>query len=79
MNPCGEIVLYTILTLFSDAPDSDWQYDLEKRVNYCTKWAMERGFVRIGDPLAIVSGWRQGSGYTNTMRMVYAAADSTVA
>ncbi|XP_063824596.1 pyruvate kinase-like isoform X1 [Ostrinia nubilalis] len=65
--------------VYEDSPDVDWQNDLEKRVNFCTKWAMGLGFIRVGDPLVIVSGWRQGSGFTNTMRIVYTAADTTVA
>ncbi|KAL0832950.1 hypothetical protein ABMA28_001085 [Loxostege sticticalis] len=64
--------------IYEDSPDYDWQNDLEKRVNFCTKWAMELGFVRVGDPLVIVSGWRQGTGFTNTMRIVYTAADTTI-
>ncbi|RVE43528.1 hypothetical protein evm_011813 [Chilo suppressalis] len=63
--------------VYEDSPDIDWEHDLEKRVNFCTKWAMSTGFVRVGDPLVIVSGWRQGSGFTNTTRIVYAAADTT--
>ncbi|XP_028171716.1 pyruvate kinase-like [Ostrinia furnacalis] len=65
--------------VYEDSPDVDWQNDLEKRVNFCTKWAMGLGFIRVGDPLVVVSGWRQGSGFTNTMRIVYTAADTTVA
>ncbi|XP_062526020.1 pyruvate kinase isoform X3 [Bombyx mori] len=64
--------------IFEDAPDADWQIDLECRVNFCTKWAMDQGFVRVGDPIVVVSGWKQGAGYTNTMRIVYAAADCSV-
>ncbi|KAM3967339.1 pyruvate kinase [Aphomia sociella] len=65
--------------VYEDSPDMDWSVDLEQRINFCTKWAMEQGFIRIGDPVVIVSGWRQGSGFTNTMRIVYTAADTTVA
>ncbi|CAG9795107.1 unnamed protein product [Diatraea saccharalis] len=61
--------------VYEESPDVDWQNDLDKRVNYCIKWAIARGFVRIGDPVVIVSGWRQGSGFTNTMRIVYAVAE----
>ncbi|XP_045494092.1 pyruvate kinase-like [Colias croceus] len=62
--------------IYEAAPDVDWQTDLNNRVTFCTKWAMEQGFVRVGDPLIIVSGWRQGAGYTNTMRIMYAEADN---
>ncbi|XP_047022637.1 pyruvate kinase-like [Helicoverpa zea] len=62
--------------IYEDAPETEWAADLEKRVNFVIKWSIERGFIRIGDPIVIVSGWRQGSGFTNTMRVVYATADT---
>ncbi|CAH0702878.1 unnamed protein product [Spodoptera exigua] len=62
--------------IYEDEPETDWASDLEKRVNFAIKWSIERGFVRIGDPMVIISGWRQGSGYTNTMRVIYASADA---
>ncbi|XP_022130740.2 pyruvate kinase-like [Pieris rapae] len=64
--------------IYEGTPDIDWQVDLNKRVTFCTTWAMERGFVRVGDPIIIISGWRQGSGYTNSMRIMYAEADVTM-
>ncbi|XP_022825561.1 pyruvate kinase-like [Spodoptera litura] len=62
--------------IYEDEPETDWASDLEKRVNFAIKWSIERGFVRIGDPMVIISGWRQGTGFTNTMRVVYATADT---
>ncbi|KPI91277.1 Pyruvate kinase [Papilio xuthus] len=64
--------------IYEYTPDSDWQVHLEQRINFCTKWAMQRGFVRVGDPIVIVCGWKQGSDFTNTMRIVYATADINV-
>ncbi|XP_052756024.1 uncharacterized protein LOC113515592 [Galleria mellonella] len=64
--------------IYEDSPDTDWSIDLEKRYTFCMKWAMEQGFIRIGDPIILVSGWKQGSGYTNTMRIIYATADIIV-
>ncbi|XP_045446853.1 pyruvate kinase-like [Melitaea cinxia] len=61
--------------VYEAEPAIDWHQDLESRVNFCIKWAMERGFIRIGDPIVMVAGWRQGSGFTNTMRIIYATAD----
>ncbi|KAJ0178690.1 hypothetical protein K1T71_005465 [Dendrolimus kikuchii] len=33
-----------VVAIQSDSPDTDWQTDLEKRVNFCTKWAMGQGY-----------------------------------
>ncbi|XP_032512913.2 pyruvate kinase-like [Danaus plexippus] len=62
--------------IYEAGPAVDWQMDLENRVHFCTKWAMEQGFLRIGDAVVVVSGWRQGSGYTNTTRIIYTTADT---
>ncbi|CAH2243261.1 pyruvate kinase-like isoform X2 [Pararge aegeria] len=62
--------------VYEAEPAMDWQTDVNNRVSFCIFWAMEQGFVRIGDPLVVISGWRQGSGFTNTMRIIYAPADS---
>ncbi|XP_023940771.1 pyruvate kinase-like [Bicyclus anynana] len=61
--------------VYESDPAVDWQSDVENRVKYCIAWAREHGFVRIGDPLVVVSGWKQGSGFTNTMRIMYVPAD----
>lgn len=29
-----------------------------------------RGFLRVGDLVIVVTGWRPGSGYTNIMRVL---------
>ncbi|CAH0605872.1 unnamed protein product [Chrysodeixis includens] len=63
--------------IYEDPPDPEWSTDLEKRVNFCVRWGVEKGFIRVGDPIVIVSGWRQGSGFTNTMRVIYATSDTT--
>ncbi|KOB68932.1 Pyruvate kinase [Operophtera brumata] len=60
------------------SPDADWLKDLGSRINFCTRWALEMGFIRVGDPIVIVSGWRQGSGFTNTMRIVYASQNIAI-
>ncbi|XP_026322282.1 pyruvate kinase-like [Hyposmocoma kahamanoa] len=62
--------------IYEESPDADWQLDIEKRVAFGVKWAINQGFIRIGDPVVIVSGWKQGSGFTNTMRIIYASLDS---
>ncbi|CAG7666883.1 unnamed protein product [Allacma fusca] len=56
---------------FSGEVLSDWMDDVEARVNYGVDIAKQRGMVKKGDPLIIVTGWQKGSGFTNTMRIVY--------
>nr|XP_050866883.1 pyruvate kinase-like isoform X1 [Vespula vulgaris] len=60
-----------ILPLYYDeAPLSDWLKDVDVRVQYGLKFGKSRGFVRAGDSVVVITGWRQGSGFTNTLRIV---------
>ncbi|CAG5041507.1 unnamed protein product [Parnassius apollo] len=61
--------------IYEATSDVDWQIYLEQRISFSTKWAMQRGFVRVGDPIVLVCGWKQGSQFINTMRIVYATTD----
>ncbi|KAJ2951984.1 hypothetical protein O0L34_g4247 [Tuta absoluta] len=72
-----------ILPLIYEAtPDPDWVVDVDKRIGFATKWGMSHGFIRIGDPIIVVSGGKQmlhsGSTGSNTMRMIYAANELVV-
>jgi len=49
----------------------DWMDDVNERVKYGVDYAKNRGMVKTGDAVIIVTGWQKGSGYTNTMRIVY--------
>uniref|UniRef100_A0A3Q2Q350 Pyruvate kinase n=1 Tax=Fundulus heteroclitus TaxID=8078 RepID=A0A3Q2Q350_FUNHE len=57
-------VLYT-------KPSHDiWAEDVDMRVNFAMEMGKARGFFKEGDVVIILTGWRPGSGYTNTMRVV---------
>lgn len=65
--------------------------DVDNRVQFGIKFGKSRGFLKSGDPIAIVrsslffgvdkiiywfipsqvTGWKSGSGFTNTLRVVY--------
>jgi pyruvate kinase len=45
--------------------------DVEGRVQFGIKFGKSRGFIKSGDPIVIVTGWKSGSGFTNTLRVVY--------
>lgn len=69
-----------ILPLFyKEGPiGGDWLKDVDCRVQYGLKFGECRGFVKAKDPVIVVTGWRQGSGYTNTMRIVYVGEFTSV-
>ncbi|XP_067351363.1 pyruvate kinase PKM isoform X1 [Channa argus] len=57
-------VLYT-------APAHDvWAEDVDMRVNFAMDMGKARGFFKEGDVVIVLTGWRPGSGYTNTMRVI---------
>ncbi|XP_072758935.1 pyruvate kinase-like isoform X1 [Anoplolepis gracilipes] len=60
-----------ILPLYYEgSPLADWVKDVDVRVQYGLNFGKSRGFVKTGDSVIVVTGWRQGSGFTNTLRVV---------
>ena len=47
-------------------------------MQYGLNFGKGRGFIRPGDSVVIVTGWKQGSGFTNTLRVVYVEPEYTV-
>ncbi|XP_026492826.1 pyruvate kinase-like isoform X2 [Vanessa tameamea] len=56
--------------VYSESTASDWLKDVDNRVQYGLKFGRARGFVNTGDNVVVVTGWKQGSGFTNTMRIM---------
>lgn len=61
--------------MFIVPPASDWLKDVDARVQAGIELGKKGGFVRGGDSIVIVTGWKQGSGFTNTIRVVYVSSD----
>jgi len=57
--------------IITEAPLADWIKDVDVRVQYGLNFGKSRGFIKMGDSVVVVTGWRQGSGFTNTLRIVY--------
>jgi pyruvate kinase len=53
-----------------EASDSEWIQDVDDRVQRATEVAIAKGFCKRGDTLILVTGWRGGSGNTNTLRVI---------
>ena len=45
---------------------------MDNRINFGINMGKERGFVKTGDFVIVVTGWRKGSGFTNTIRILVA-------
>ena len=47
-----------------------WIQDVENRIKKALEAAEVRGVSKKGDNIVIVTGWRGGSGNTNTLRII---------
>uniref|UniRef100_A0A4X2LCH3 Pyruvate kinase n=1 Tax=Vombatus ursinus TaxID=29139 RepID=A0A4X2LCH3_VOMUR len=56
--------------LYQDPPEPIWTDDVDRRVQFGIESGKLRGFLRVGDLVIVVTGWRPGSGYTNIMRVL---------
>uniref|UniRef100_A0A2K6GCE7 Pyruvate kinase n=1 Tax=Propithecus coquereli TaxID=379532 RepID=A0A2K6GCE7_PROCO len=56
--------------LCKDAVQEAWAEDVDLRVNLAMNVGKARGFFKKGDVVIVLTGWRPGSGFTNTMRVV---------
>lgn len=52
--------------------EPDWPKDVDARINYAVNIGKERGFIHSGDALILITGWREGAGFTNTVRLINA-------
>lgn len=55
---------------YTDERDPDWQNDVDTRIQCAINIGKKRGFIQSGDPVVAVTGWRQGAGATNNMRIL---------
>lgn len=58
---------------YKNTRNPDWPTDVDDRISYGITVGKERGFIHKGDFLVVVTGWRQGAGYTNTLRIINAS------
>ncbi|CAG0893946.1 unnamed protein product [Darwinula stevensoni] len=49
----------------------DWIMDVDKRVQHGIDFGRADGFINKGDPVVVITGWRKGAGFTNTMRILF--------
>jgi len=49
---------------------SIWQEDVDKRIEFAQKLAANNNMIKPNNVMVFVTGWRSGSGFTNTIRVV---------
>ncbi|AEO68147.1 ccc76ce8-6374-4049-8295-b7057c93aabc [Thermothielavioides terrestris] len=50
----------------------NWQEDVDRRIKWGLKHAIDLGILNEGETVVVVQGWKGGMGNTNTMRIVKA-------
>ena len=58
-----------------DFKETDWQEDVDGRLKWGIKSAIDLGILKEGEMVVCVQGWRGGKGHTNTIRIVPAKED----
>ncbi|XP_063052639.1 pyruvate kinase PKM-like [Engraulis encrasicolus] len=61
----------SVKPVFYNKPAHDvWAEDVDQRVMFAMEMGKHRKYFKSGDVVIVVTGWRPGAGYTNTMRVV---------
>ena len=50
--------------------DGAWMDDVDARVQYAIDFGKKSNFISAGDNVVVITGWRQGSGSSNTCRVL---------
>lgn len=66
----GHLRRAVIPLLYTNPRVEDWIKDTDERCNAALEFGKRRGFISAGDNIIMVTGWRAGSGFTNTIRLV---------
>lgn len=55
----------------SEKSGSDWTLDFDDCVRYGMKYGVSFNFLKIGDPVIVISRWEKSPGFTDSVRIKY--------
>merc|ERR1712012_1246073 len=60
-----------IMPLFYEEPrPEDWIKDVDNRIQFGVDFGKNQGFLKSGDAVICITGWRKGAGSSNTIRVL---------
>ena len=59
-----------LICFFLEPRMENWMQDVEERIQHGVDLGKKSGFIKSGQPIVCITGWRQGSGSSNTVRIV---------
>ena len=51
-------------------PEGAWMDDVDARVESAISFGKKSGFIQAGGHVVVITGWRQGAGSSNTVRIL---------
>uniref|UniRef100_A0A0K0FGL3 Pyruvate kinase n=1 Tax=Strongyloides venezuelensis TaxID=75913 RepID=A0A0K0FGL3_STRVS len=75
LKTVADLHLYRgVFPLFYNLPDRDpnWTTDVDNRIEFGIRIGTDRGFIKSGDFIILITGWTKGTGNTNTLRIITA-------
>jgi len=56
--------------LYEKEREADWMKDVDDRVQYAIDFGKRSNFIAPGDNVVVITGWKKGSGSSNTVRIL---------
>jgi len=55
---------------YTTPQDDDWMQDVDARIQFGINFGRQSSFISAGSNVVLVSGWRKGTGWSNTIRII---------